>query len=291
MELWYKEYHTPGVAFCLKVKETLFSGRSSYQDIQVIDTWEFGRILLLDGLVMISQRDEFIYHEMMAHPAMCLHPTANRCLVIGGGDGGTVREITRHDRLSSVTLCEIDSQVIEISKRFFPEVASALGHDPRVEIVVDDGVRYVDQHRDTFDCIFVDSTDPVGPAEALFQEDFFRKCHAALKADGILVAQSESPTYHLDLMGRVRRALLSTGFTHVYFYFAPVPSYPGSVWSWVMASKRYHPTRDLGTLRGHAWSKDLRYYNLKIHKASFAMPEYVRQAIAGPIDCTTRDET
>ncbi len=284
MELWYKEYHTPDVALCLKVKETLFSGRSAYQDIQVIDTWEFGRVLLLDGLVMISQRDEFIYHEMMTHPAMCLHPTAGKCLIIGGGDGGTAREITRHDRPSRVTLCEIDSQVIEISKRFFPEVACALEHDPRVEIVVGDGVEYITRCQDIFDCIFVDSTDPVGPAKALFQEDFFRKCHGALKIDGILVAQSESPTYHLDLMCRMKRSLLTVGFTHVYFYFAPIPTYPGSVWSWVMASKRYHPILDLGKFERHGWPEGLRYYNPEVHKASFAMPEYVRQALEGHDD-------
>ena len=280
MELWFKELHTQGAGITLRVKKTLFRERSPYQEIAVLETDEFGKMLVIDGLVMLTERDEFIYHEMMAHPALVVHRNPRRILVIGGGDGGTVREVLRHSTVESVTICEIDELVLKVARDYFPGISEKMYSDARVGILVMDAMEYVRGVRQRFDVILVDSSDPVGPAKGLFEPDFLSRLRHVLGPDGIVVLQSESPFYHRDVIKKVKAALVETGFRHVKFYWAHIPTYPAGVWCWAWASDRYHPLRDLDADRcverveGGA---DLGYYHPGIHRASFELPQYMNR--------------
>jgi len=279
MELWYTERHTANAGLTLRIRETLFVSKSRYQTVEVLDTEEYGRLLLLDGLVMTSQRDEFIYHEMIVHPALHLHPRPRDVLVIGGGDGGAVREVTKHPAPERVVLCEIDALVVEVSRRFFPEISSELEGNPRVQVIIQDGIEYLADQRECFDVLLVDSTDPIGPATGLFKADFFRACNSALRPDGILVAQSESPFYHLPALAEMAGNLREAGFPVVKFYWGPVPTYPSGVWSWVMASKRYDPVRDFDSARASGLNIPTRYYTTELHRAAFVLPAFFAGAV------------
>lgn len=274
MELWYTERHTPNVGLIVRVKETIFVGRSAYQSVEVIETIEYGKMLLLDGLVMTSEWDEFIYHEMIVHPAMFTHPDPRDVLVIGGGDGGAVREVMKHGTISRAVLCEIDGLVVETCKRHFPEISCTLEGNEHVEVVLQDGIRYVEDKSARYDLILIDSTDPIGQAEGLFGADFYSKCFRSLRPDGILVAQSESPFYSLELILRMKKNLEKAGFPIVRFYCGSVPTYPSGLWSWVMASKRYDPMVDFSPKRVEERAVATRYYNVGIHQGAFALPEF-----------------
>lgn len=264
------------------IKEVLFSQQSEYQHVRVLQTDSFGRLLTLDGLVMLTERDEFVYHEMIAHPALCLQPDPKRVLVVGGGDGGTVREILRHPGIEQVDLVEIDQMVIDVSREYFPTIASALD-DPRLNIRVEDGAAFV-QRADSgfYDLVIVDSTDPVGFAEALFGEDFYQDCKRILTADGILVSQTESPFDHAFRASiRDAHAFLDTLFPQVKLYLASIPTYPTGLWSFTMASKSFDPVADFdpdqAQQRLDAFEADLEYYNVDLHRAAFAHPTFVRR--------------
>jgi spermidine synthase len=279
MDLWYTEYHTRHVGLTLRVKETLFVSQTEYQTIEVLDTEDYGRVLLLDGLVMTTQRDEFVYHEMIVHPAMYVHPDPKDVLVIGGGDGGAVREVVRHDPCVRVVLCEIDGLVVETAKRFFPEISCALEGNSRVEVVIQDGVKYLEDSTDSFDVIIVDSTDPIGPAAGLFKTDFFKRCFDSLRGDGIMVAQSESPFYHLDLIRQMRENMMEAGFPIVKFCWGFVPTYPSGMWSWAIASKRYDPVGDFDVEKAKRRRIPTRYYTAELHRAAFVLPAFFAQGL------------
>ncbi len=282
MELWYTEKHTPAAGITLKCKRTLFSTTTRYQRIDVLETEEYGRMLLLDGLVMTTERDEFIYHEMLVHPAMHLHERAEEILVIGGGDGGAVRELLRYSFVKKVLLCEIDKQVVETSKKFFPDISCGLG-DERVEIVFEDGSKILKDTERKFDIIIVDSTDPIGAAKGLFTETFYNTCNRALKEGGILCAQSESPIYHLPTMREMKEAILCAGFSFTRFYTAPIPTYPGGYWSWVVAGNGAFEIekikRRLLSEEGYA---ELKYFNPGLGAASFTLPNFLERAVGKP---------
>jgi len=277
MHLWYTEYHTENVGISFKVRETLFVGRSKYQEIAVLDTFEFGRLLVLDGLVMLTERDEFIYHELIVHPALFTHKCPQNVLVIGGGDGGSIREIVKHDCIKEAILCEIDPQVVEISKKYLPSVSSALEY-PNVKIIYEDGIKFVSKFSNYFDVIIVDSTDPIGPAKGLFESSFYRDCFRALKEDGILVCQSESPIYHLDLIKEINLKLKEVDFPIVKFYYGIIPTYPSGMWSWAFASKKFDPIKYIGKEREQLTVKT-KYYSLDIHKGIFNLPLFFKEAI------------
>ena len=186
MELWFTEHHTPNVRFSIKVDRQLYSGRSEFQRIDIFDSKEFGRFLTLDGYMMLTEMDEFIYHEMITHVPMCVNPDAHDILVIGGGDGGTVRELLRYPTVRHIDLVEIDELVVEVCKKYLPQTAGCLG-DPRVTIHYEDGLKYVRHAEDAYDLIIVDSTDPFGPGEGLFTKEFYGNCYKALREDGIMV--------------------------------------------------------------------------------------------------------
>jgi spermidine synthase len=280
MDLWYTEKHSDNVGISLKVKQSLFSGRSDYQQLDIVETLDYGRMMLLDGLVMVTERDEFIYHEMIAHPALFTHPAAKKVLVIGGGDGGSIREIVRHPEVELAVLCEIDALVIEKAIEFLPSMASAIdGTHSKVQVRVADGLAYIKEHPATFDLILVDSTDPIGPAVGLFEEGFYQLVHSALKADGILVAQSESPFYHAAIQKSMFANLRAT-FPIVEMYQAFIPTYPSGLWSFAFASKHYHPLTDFAAERATKRSFPTRYYNPDLHRGAFMLPTFVRDNLA-----------
>ncbi|WP_321369676.1 polyamine aminopropyltransferase [uncultured Desulfuromusa sp.] len=280
MELWYTEKHSDNVGITMKATKTLFSGQSQYQKLDIIETLEFGRMMLLDGLVMVTERDEFIYHDMITHPALFTHPNPKKVLVIGGGDGGSIREIMKHPEVELAVLCEIDGLVIEKSIELLPSMASEIdGTNPRVKLHVDDGLAYIRDHQKEFDIILVDSTDPIGPAVGLFEENFYHLVFAALKDDGIMIAQSESPFYHAEIQKDMYRNLRAV-FPIVEMYQAFIPTYPSGFWSFAFSSKTYHPTRDFDHDRAKNRKFKTRYYNEDLHRGAFMLPTFARDNIA-----------
>ncbi len=278
----YSEYWEKQTGLTFGVEEVLFNQQSEYQHVQVLQTDAFGRLLTLDGLVMLTEWDEFVYHEMISHPALCLMHEPKRVLVVGGGDGGTVREVLRHPSVEQVDLVEIDKMVIDVSREFFPQIASGLD-DPRVNVLVQDGIEFVKQAAPgTYDLVTVDSTDPVGFAEGLFGEAFYRDCARILTDQGILAAQTESPFDRLfrDSIQAAHR-LLGDIFPEVHMYLAYIPTYPMGMWSFTVGSKRLHPVRDYDASRAAerlaSLQGELRYYNPDVHVAAFSLPTFVRK--------------
>lgn len=273
MELWYTEKQTPGLGLSCKVKETLYRTKTDYQELAVLDTIQFGRMLVLDGMVQTTIADEFVYHEMITHIPMHTHPNPRNVLVVGGGDGGAVREIIKYPALEKVTLVEIDPEVVNASKKFLPEISSSL-EDARVNVMIADGIEYVRSHEEAFDVIIVDSTEPVGPAVGLFGSPFYEGVFRALKEDGILVAQTESPFFNADLIRTVYRRINAI-FPLAYLYLASVPTYPSGLWSFTMGSKRYTPLEPAGK-----WGPDdTKYYTSDLHTSSFSLPRFVEGLI------------
>ena len=280
MDMWYTEKHTENVGITMKVTETLFSGKSKFQQLDIVETVDYGRMMLLDGLVMVTERDEFIYHDMITHPALFTHPDPKKVLVVGGGDGGSIREIMKHPGVELAVLCEIDGLVIDKSIELLPTMACDIdGSNPRVKLHIDDGIAYIRDHQDEFDIILIDSTDPIGPAVGLFEEDFYRLVHGALKQDGIMVAQSESPFYHDDIQKKMY-ANLRAVFPIVEMYQAFIPTYPSGFWSFAFASKTYHPVKDFDRQRTANRNFYTRYYNEDLHLGAFMLPTFARENIS-----------
>lgn len=275
MDLWFEEKHTPNLTIGLKVRATLHREKTPFQDLAVIDTFQFGRALILDGVIQTTEGDEFVYHEMITHVPLFTHPDPRRVLVIGGGDGGTVREILKHPGVERVTLVEIDRRVIEVSRELLPGISGRLD-DPRVEIVIGDGIEYTARAEGEFDVIIVDSTDPVGPAVGLFAADFYRSVFRALRPDGLFVAQTESPFINEDLIRRVLGDVRGI-FPLVRMYTADVPTYPCGLWSFTLGSRRYDP---LDVAPERFFSIETRYYTPEVHRRAFMLPRFVA-ALAG----------
>jgi spermidine synthase len=279
VELWYTEEHTENVRFSIKVKNLLYTGQSPYQKIDVFDSEEFGRFLTLDGLMMLTEKDEFIYHDMIVHVPMAVNPNIKRVLVIGGGDGGTVRELTRYETIESIHMVEIDKQVVDVCREYLPQTAGKLD-DPRVELFFEDGLKFVRSHVDEYDLIIVDSTDPFGPGEGLFTREFYGNCYKALKEDGIMVNQHESPyyTYYINSMKRAHKRIKEF-FPIAKVYQAHIPTYPSGYWLFGFASKKYDPIKDL---KEEEWNKlglKTKYYNTELHRGAFAIPNYVKELL------------
>lgn len=280
MDLWYTEKHSDNVGITIKITKTLFSGKSDLQQLDIVETLEFGRMMLLDGLVMVTEGDEFIYHEMITHPALFTHPNPKKVLVIGGGDGGSIREIIKHPEVELAVLCEIDGLVIEKSVEFLPSMSTEIdGSNPRVKLHVDDGLAYIRGHQNEFDIILVDSTDPIGPAVGLFEESFYQLVFSALKNDGIMIAQSESPFYHAEIQKSMYQNLRAA-FPTVEMYQAFIPTYPSGFWSFAFASKKYHPITDFDHDRAVNRKFHTRYYNEDLHRGAFMLPTFARENIS-----------
>ena len=279
MELWFTEKHTPNVRFSIKVDRQLYSGKIEFQRIDIFDSREFGRFLTLDGYMMLTEKDEFIYHEMISHVPMAVHPKAKNILVIGGGDGGTVREVLRYPTVEKIDLVEIDELVVEVCKKFLPQTAGALC-DPRVNFYFEDGLKFIRHCKNEYDVIIVDSTDPFGPGEGLFTKEFYGNCYKALKEDGIMVNQHESPFYTEDAyaMQRAHKRIVES-FPISRVYQVHIPTYPSGHWLFGFASKKYHPVNDLNSVKWNALGLKTRYYNPKLHAGSFYLPNYVEELL------------
>ncbi len=275
---WFYEEQTENQRIGFKIKNILYSGHSEYQKIDVYDTVEHGVLLTLDDLIMVSERFEFVYHEMLTHISMCVHPKPEKVLVIGGGDGGTIREIVKHNIVKKAVLCEIDRDVIEKSREYLPFTSSQLDN-PKVEIKVQDGFKYLKDNERSFDVILVDSTDPIGEGAKLFEMDFYKLCYDALSNDGILAFQSESPFLHSDFIKNVYKHNLMPLFNICSLYLSYIPDYPMGMWSFGVGSKKYHPKKDLIKERAKEISKSTKYYNKDIHKSCFSLPNFVKELI------------
>ncbi len=277
MDLWVEEKHRGYFATRFKCKKVLFSGKSKWQHIDVIETEGHGRMLLNDGIVMISERDEFVYHEMISHVPLFVHPQPKNVLIIGGGDGGAAKEVLRHD-VEKCVMVEIDEMVVKVCKEYFPKIASSF-KNPKLDLKIQDGVKFVKESSQKFDVILVDSTDPLGPAKALFSAPFYKDVHSLLNEDGILVAQAESPFFELETQAVILETLKSV-FPLVSLYHYSNTVYPGGFWSFAFASKKYHPVKDFKPEKVLQKNWDLSYYNADIHKAAFAQPEFVKKALS-----------
>ena len=279
MELWFTERHTPNVNFSIKVDRQIYSGRSEFQRIDVFESDEFGRFLTLDGYMMLTEKDEFIYHEMMTHVPMAVHPNVRDVLVIGAGDGGVIRELARYDSIQSIDLVEIDELVVEVCKRYLPKTACRLD-DPRVHAHYEDGVRFIRSCENRYDLIIVDSTDPFGPGEGLFTKEFYGSCYKALREDGIMVNQHESPFYQEDAAAMQQaHKRIAESFPVCRVYQAHIPTYPSGHWLFGFASKKYHPVYDLNAAAWNLRGIGTGYYNTKLHTGAFALPNYVERLL------------
>jgi spermidine synthase len=282
MNCWIREVHQGHVSLGFKVRRTLFNGRSPFQQVDIVETTGHGRMLLNDGIVMLSERDEFVYHEMIAHVPLFCHPQPRRVLIIGGGDGGTAREVLKHRDVTHAVMVEIDKMVIDACRRFMPSVASAYD-DPRLELVIDDGVAYLDSVDAVFDVIIVDSTDPVGPARPLFDNRFYQLVARRLAPDGILITQAESPYYDTEIQNVMLENQRSE-FQRLHLYLMTNLTYPGGLWGFGFASKRYCPLRDFDPSRPAEAGIDFQYYNADVHRAAFMLPTFITRRLEGVID-------
>ena len=279
MEMWYTEEQTNNVRFSIRCDKQKYSAQSDFQRIEIFSTPEFGDILVLDDRIMLTQKDEFIYHEMITHVPMAVNPDIKNVLVIGAGDGGTVRELTKYKSVEKIDMVEIDRMVVDACKEFLPTVASKL-NDSRVRIFIDDGLRFVRSVENKYDLIIVDSTDPFGPGEGLFTTEFYGNCYKALTDDGILVNQHESPFYntYAKSMKQAHKKILQF-FPVVKVYQAHIPTYPSGHWLFGFASKKFHPINDLDEGKWNRLGIDTNYYNTRLHKGCFALPTYVTKQL------------
>ncbi|MBM7645405.1 spermidine synthase [Scopulibacillus daqui] len=274
MELWFTEKQTDKFGITAKIKRTLHTEQTPFQKLDMIETEEFGNMLTLDGMVMTTEKDEFVYHEMVAHVPLFTHPNPKHVLVVGGGDGGVLREIVKHPEVEKATLVEIDGKVIEYSKKYLPSIASAFDHE-KVEVKVDDGFMHIAESRDAYDVIMVDSTEPVGPAVKLFEKGFYEGISKALKEDGLFIAQTDNPWFKADLITKVFKDVKEI-FPITRLYTANVPTYPSGLWTFTIGSKKYDP---LKVREDRFHDIETKYYTKELHKAAFVLPKFVDDLI------------
>lgn len=271
---WMNEINTDGYRVQWKINNILHTETTDYQQLSIVDTVEWGKALVLDGALQVSEKDEFIYNEMITHIAMHSHPQPEKILIIGGGDGGALREVVKHKCVKSVDMVEIDGRVIENCKKYLPSIACAFD-DLRLNLYLEDGIKFVANSKEKYDVVIIDSSDPVGPAVQLYSKGFYENVFKVLASDGMMVAQSESPIFYQDIFVSVFDSL-STIFPQTYVYLATVPTYVSGPWSFTIGSKKYSPLKiidDRETING------LKYYNAGIHKGAFNLPQYVKELL------------
>jgi spermidine synthase len=277
---WFTEPVDPtGTAFSLKLGKKLHEEQTPYQKIEIYDTATFGKLMVIDGCTMVSTRDNFLYHEMMAHPALNSHRSPKHVVVVGGGDCGTLREVLKHKTVKRATQVEIDERVTRLSEKYFPELCTA-NKDPRATLFFGDGIQWMKNAApESIDVIIIDSTDPVGPAEGLFGRRFYLDCIKALRKDGLLVQQSESPLLHLGLIREMHQAMRQAGFAQTHLIHFPQPIYPSGWWSASFARKTRGKLAERLSPKAVAGLKT-QYYNAATHRAAFAVPSFVGAALA-----------
>lgn len=270
---WFNEKNTDGYQVKWKISKILHSEKTPYQELAVVDTLEWGKALILDGALQVSEKDEFVYHEMIVHVPMFSHPAPRDVLIIGGGDGGTLRELCKHPRLQKVDMVEIDERVVAASKQYLPSISSAF-NDARVNLYFQDGIEFV-KNAGKYDLVIVDSSDPIGPAQLLFTEEFYSNIYNCLNDDGMMVVQSESPIFYQEVFCSVHRNI-SAVFPRTLVYLTYIPTYVSGPWSFTIGSKVHDPREVKGDIKA---SFDLKYYNDKVHQAAFALPGFIQKMI------------
>jgi len=274
-DVWYKELHNGQSGLTVKIKRIIASDESEFQRIDVLDTEDFGKMLVLYGSLMVCDNDNNAYNEMIAHVPLFVHPKPDKVLIIGGGDCGALTETTCHPEVKSIVMCEIDKKVVEVAKEHFPALTEGL-NDKRAKLIFQDGKKYIDETDSRHDIIILDLSDPVGPAADLFQKQFHQKVYERLTDDGILVAQTESPFYNKETVQAIYKNLNSI-FPIVRMYTCFMPIYPSGYWSFAFCSKKYDPVKDFDKKRFDKLNLKTRYYNDDTHKAAFALPQFVKE--------------
>ena len=276
MELWFTENHSSNVKFSIRVNKHIKSVQSNFQKIDVFQTDEFGKVLVIDGYIMLTEKDEFIYHEMITHVPMAVNTNIKKVLVIGAGDGGTVRELTRYNYIEKIDMVEIDKKVVDICKELISQTSCKLD-DKRVNLFFEDGLEFVKRKNNEYNLIIVDSTDPIGPGIELFSKEFYENCFNALVSDGILVNQHESPYYKSDAIAMQKaHKKIKAVFPIAKVYQAHIPTYGSGHWLFGFASKKHHPLKNLNEDSWNSIGLITNYYNTELHKGSFALPNYVK---------------
>jgi spermidine synthase len=279
-ENWFVEVAPEaGFAQALKIRGKLHEEQTPYQKLEIFETEDWGNLMTLDGLVMLTARDNFVYHEMMSHPPLMTHPDPRRVAIVGGGDCGTLREVLRHQDIEKVFQIEIDEAVTRAAEKYFPELTEA-NDDPRADLLFCDAIEWMNQREpNSLDVIIVDSTDPVGPAVELFQNAFYADCLRALGEIGVLVQQSESPLLHMDILKAMRAEMKSAGFEQLRTYQFCQPTYPSGWWSATLAGVGVNLV-DFRERDANELPFDGRYYSADMHRGSMAMPPFVEKAFA-----------
>ncbi|MEW6050310.1 MAG: polyamine aminopropyltransferase [Candidatus Zixiibacteriota bacterium] len=273
--VWYSELHEGLSGLTVKVDRVVASLQSEFQRIDILESRDFGRLLVLYGSLMAADRDNNAYNEMITHIPLFTHPSPKRVLIIGGGDCGALTEILKHPEVEECVMCEIDQMVVEVSKKYFPYLTTGV-NDRRARLVFMDGKEYIEKGTDKFDIILLDLSDPVGPAQELFQQPFYRNVAARLNPDGIVVAQSESPFFNQQSVRGIF-ANLQAVFPVVKMYTCFMPIYPSAYWSFALCTRKYDPLKDFDRARYERLRLTTRYYNADIHHAAFALPQFVKE--------------
>lgn len=279
MNIWFEQMDTDNVKTGVRVDKQLFSGESDYQRIDVFQSREFGKMIVLDGEIIFSEADEFVYNEMVVHVPMAVHPSVKDVLIIGGGDGGVAKNLIEYGEIEHIDVVEPDEMFISVSKEFFPETAKGFD-DPRVTIHNMDGLRFLRRCKDAYDLIINDSTDPFGHTEGLFTKEFYGSCFKALKEDGIMVYQHGSPFYDEDEAAfRAMHRKVYKSFPISRVYQASIPTCPAGYWMFGFASKKYHPLIDFNPVRWKARGIKTWYYTTNLHQGAFMLPKYVEDLL------------
>lgn len=279
MEIWFSEFHTGNVKLSVRIDKQLFSAESEYQRIDVFESLEFGKFVALDGEIVFSDKDEFIYDEMVTHVPMMVHPNVKNVLIIGGGDGGVAKELIQYPEIETIDVVETDKMFVDVCRDMFPEVAEGL-KDPRVRMYYDDGLRFLRGKKAQYDLIINDSTDPFGHTEGLFTKEFYGSCYKALRDDGVMVYQHGSPFYDEDEMScRDMHRKVFRSFPISRVYQAHIPTSPSGYWLFGFASKKYHPIVDFKPERWKKLGIQTWYYTANLHMGAFMLPKYVEDLL------------
>ncbi|NSL53210.1 polyamine aminopropyltransferase [Calidifontibacillus erzurumensis] len=273
-DYWLTENEYDNLRISYRIKDIIFEQRSAFQDVMILDSYNFGRMLVLDGIVQTTSVDGYIYNEMISHVPISIHPNPKKVLIIGGGDCGAAKEVCKYEEVEQIDVVEIDEVVVKACIEHLPEVSGNL-NDPRVRFVFEDGVVFAANKTDEYDVIIVDSSDPIGPAKVLFEKSFYESLHKALKPDGLMVCQSQSPIFHSDVM-KQSYSRIKELFKEVKMYTAVVPTYPGGFWSFTIGSKQY-----INVNPSKVKNKQTQYVNEQIIESCFGLPQFVVNKLEG----------
>ncbi|AEE92654.1 Spermidine synthase [Tepidanaerobacter acetatoxydans Re1] len=271
-DIWFTEVDRNNLKIDYRIKEIIYQGNSPIQQIMILDSYDFGPMLVLDDAIQTTSNDGYIYNEMIAHVPLNIHPNPKNVLIIGGGDCGAAREVTKYPNVERIDMVEIDEMVVQTCRKYLPKVSGKLS-DPRVNFIFEDGTAFVKEQRDyLYDVVIIDSSDPVGPAVKLFELEFYKDIYSNLREDGLMVCQSESPIFYSEMMVKIHKNLNSL-FPIVKTYMATVPTYPGGFWTFTMGSKKYWKPNP------EKFDKDTKYINKEILESCFILPKFIEKLL------------